>query len=183
MSPNAVTDTARAAERGPLSVVCAQISALIRVRWGRGPRRSRAYWAGSDALLVLLEDAHTESERTLLDLGLDAKVLDGRRTLSRGSHEELRQIVEEVTGRAVRAVLTESGLEPAVTALVFVFEPGERRASAQDERLGEALMSALETTNATRALRAENEQAMRTNAERRAQAAERSGRGGSRPDG
>ena len=173
MSPNTTTDAPRIAERGPLSVVCAQISGLIRVRWGRGPRRSRAYWAGPDAMLVVLEDAYTEAERTLLELGLDEKVLDGRRTLTDSSQEELQQIAEEVTGRTVRAVLAQSNVEPAVTTLVYVFDPAEPRASAEDERLGDALMTALQTTNATRALAAENEQAMRTNAERRATAAAR----------
>ncbi|NUT56267.1 MAG: DUF2294 family protein [Thermoleophilia bacterium] len=136
------------------------MSALVRERWGRGPRRSRAYWAGPDMLLVTLDDAHTEAELTLIRAGHGEHVLTGRRLLGEHAEPDVRRIAETAIGRPVRTVLAQSSLEPPVTAFVFLFEPTPREA-ARDERLGDALREALEQTSATRALMAESEQAMR----------------------
>jgi uncharacterized protein YbcI len=156
-SPSTVT---RGADRGPQSTMCAAISALVRERWGRGPSRSRAYWAGPDTMLVLLDDAHTEAERTLKSHTRGADVLAGRRLLGELAEDDLRRIAEEATGRRVRAVLSQSSLEPPISTHVFVFESDARR-SKEDEPLGDALQEALENSNTARALLAEGKQARR----------------------
>ena len=161
-SPMAAT----AAERGPQSVVCAGISALVRERWGRGPSRSRAHWAGRDVLMVMLDDAHTEAEQTLIDRGHADEVLSGRRLLGDIAEPDLRRIAESATGRAVRAVLSQTSLEPALSTHVFVFEPGARQPGTED-RLDRNLQQALDNTETARALLAEGEQARRHSAERR----------------
>ena len=152
----------------------------MRERWGRGPSRSRAYWAGPDALLVILDDAYTESERTLIAAGRDAEVLAGRRLLGELAEPELREIAQSATGRGVAAVLWQSNVAPALSTLLFVLEP--RTGGEADEPIGDELRQALDNT---RALLAEGRQAARHGAERRAQMrAERETRhGGGRPAG
>jgi uncharacterized protein YbcI len=166
MSPHTLSTT-RTVERGPQSIVCAAISALVRERWGRGPSRSRAYWAGPDAMLVLLDDAHTSSERTLMQQEHEADVLAGRRLLGELAEADLRVIAESATGRRVRAVLTQTTLEPPISTHVFVFESEDRRAKP-DEHLGDTLRQALESTSSAQALVAEGRQARHHAAEQRA---------------
>jgi uncharacterized protein YbcI len=154
LSDSQPSTAATAAERGPQSVICAGISALVRERWGRGPSRSRAHWAGRDALVVMLEDAHTEAEQTLIDCGHADQVLAGRRLLGEISERDLRRIAQSATGRAVRAVLSQTSLEPPLSTHVFVFEPAARQPGSE-ERLGRNLQQALENTETARALLAE----------------------------
>lgn len=179
MSQHAPTTSATVpAERSTQSTVCAAIAALVRERWGRGPRRGRAYWAGADALLVILDDAHTDSERTLLRCGRGAEVIAGRRLLGELAEPELRDIAESATGRRVAAVLWQSSLSPALSTLVFLLEPAARGGRA-DEPMGDSLRQALDRNTASaRALIAEGEQARRHGAERRA---ERQAQRGARP--
>jgi uncharacterized protein YbcI len=112
------------AERDPLFAVSGAVASLVRERWGRGPTRCRAHWAGPDALLVLLDDTHTQAERTLRDGGHAAEVLAARRHLCDVVEPDLRRIVEHATHRPVRTYLAGSDLDPDVTALVFAFGPG-----------------------------------------------------------
>jgi uncharacterized protein YbcI len=164
-------EVARSADRGPLSSVCAGVSALIRERWGRGPKRSRAHWAGPDTLLVMLEDSLTDAERTLAGSGHHAAVLDGRRTLASLNEPDLRRIVEQSTHRSVCAVLVQSHLAPDVTSMVFVFDRAPRDGDGDaggEARLDNALRRALDETTSARALVAESEQTARHTAEERA---------------
>lgn len=161
------------------STICAAIAALVRERWGRGPSRSRAYWAGPDVLLVMLDDAYTESERSLLVAGRAAEVLAGRRLLGELVEPELREIAQTATGRNVAAVLWQSNVLAALSTLIFVLEP--RAPAGADEPIGNELRQALDNT---RALLAEGRQAARHGAERRAQLqAERESRQGRGPAG
>jgi uncharacterized protein YbcI len=154
-------------ERSPQSTICAGISALVRERWGRGPSRSRAYWAGRDALVVLLDDAHTEAELTLIEAGHGAEVVAGRRRLSEIAEADLRRIAASAIGREVEAVLSQTGLEPAITVHTFVFVPVARTPD-RGEQLGEHLRRAFEQSDSARALLAEGVQARRHAQERRA---------------
>jgi hypothetical protein len=177
LTQHAPTTTARSVERSVQSTVCAAIAALVRERWGRGPSRSRAYWAGPDVLLVILDDAYTESERTMIAAGRDAEVLAGRRLLGALAEPELREITRSATGRPVAAVLWQSNVAPALSTLLFVLEP--RVSGGPDEPIGDELREALDQT---RALIAEGRQAARHGAERRARMkAERETRQGGGP--
>lgn len=162
MSQPSPTEAARTAERGPQSVICARTAALVRERWGRGPRRSRAYFAGPDTLVVLLDDAHTDAERTLIEHDHAEDVLAGRRLLGELTHGELRQIVQSALRRPVTALLSESCVSPALTTHVFTLGP-EPQASP-GERLGDAVRRALDQAEASQALGAEAEQAARQSA-------------------
>jgi uncharacterized protein YbcI len=110
-------------ERGPLAAVAGVVAGLIRERWGRGPARSRAYWSGADALVVLLDDTHTPAERSLRAAGRSAEVLALRRQLFAVTEEQLRGAVDSATGRPVRAFLFDAQLDPDVSALVFLLGP------------------------------------------------------------
>jgi uncharacterized protein YbcI len=125
-------------ERGPLAAVAGVVAGLIREHWGRGPARSRAYWSGADALVMLLDDTHTPAERSLREGGRSAEVLAIRRQLFAVTEKQLRGAVGSATGRPVRACLFDAQLDPDVSALVFLLGP-----APSGEPLGQGLAEEL----------------------------------------
>jgi uncharacterized protein YbcI len=115
-----------------LTRVCSEVAALVRRAWGRGPVRTSAHWATPDVLLVLLEDGHVESEKTLRASGYTGELLGGRRLLQEIVEPELQAGVERAIGRPVRATLSATRLDPDVSAEIFLFE--RRGANGSDRR-------------------------------------------------
>ena len=89
---------------------------------GRGPTKARTE-IGRDSVLVLLEDALTQAERTLVEHAAERLVLDARRKMQRVMREELVAIIETHTGRKVRAFMSENHVDPDAAAEVFMLEP------------------------------------------------------------
>jgi len=119
-----------------LSRVAGEIAAVVSERWGRGPRKARAYWAGEGILMVMLEDGHTPAEKTLRAAGHLQEVASGRRMLQRLVEDDLRAIVEDITGRKVAAMLSATRLDPDLSAEIFVMadEPHFQHAMPEPER-------------------------------------------------
>jgi uncharacterized protein YbcI len=115
-----------------LTRVCSEVAASFRRAWGRGPVRTTAHWATPDVLLVLLEDGHIDSERTLRARGFTRELLGGRRLLQEIVEPELQAGVERVIGRPIRATLSATRLDPDVSAEIFLFE--RRGANGSDPR-------------------------------------------------
>jgi uncharacterized protein YbcI len=115
-----------------LTRVCSEVAASFRRAWGRGPVRTTAHWATPDVLLVLLEDGHLVSERTLRTSGFTRELLGGRRLLQEIVEPELQAGVERVIGRPIRATLSATRLDPDVSAEIFLFE--RRGANGSDPR-------------------------------------------------
>ena len=66
----AETDTSRATGttgKDVLAEACVGAAALFRERWGRGPRKCRAHWAGPDTVVLVLHDIRTRAEETLVE--------------------------------------------------------------------------------------------------------------------
>jgi uncharacterized protein YbcI len=74
-------------------------------------------------VVVLLEDALTQAERTLVEHDAERLVLDSRRKMQRVMRDELVTIVETQTGRKVRAFMSENHVDPDAAAEVFMLEP------------------------------------------------------------
>jgi uncharacterized protein YbcI len=97
---------------------------LYKEQFGRGPTRVRSHWAGSDAVVVFLEDTLTPAERNLVKLGEDQRLRDTRMFFQYATVREFCEPVERITGRKVRSFL--SGLDTAVDGLsieTFVLHP------------------------------------------------------------
>jgi uncharacterized protein YbcI len=156
----------RAQPHDQLARLCGRVAAVYRRVWGRGPVKSTAHWAGADTLVVLLQDGHTESEKTLLACGRAEQLLAGRGALHSVIEDELRATVEQVVGRPVEAVLSANRLDPDVSAHLFMLAPnnGERTVITRAER---AAARAIELSDDTRALEAEQRQVRRTIEDRR----------------
>src|SRR4051794_32497560 len=103
---------AQDAERGA-SVLQAISNAMVRLhkdQFGRGPTNSRAYFAGPDAVVCLLEDALLPAERKMVKLGNAGRVRDTRVAFQAATEEEFVGAVEDILGRKVLAFA--SGIDP-----------------------------------------------------------------------
>jgi uncharacterized protein YbcI len=96
------------------------------------------HWAGDDVLLVLLEDGHTQSERTLRAAGHLQEVLACRRALQRLMEEDMRRLVAQTTGREVDVMLSATRLEPEMSAEIFVLAPSRAEPAALAQGRGAA---------------------------------------------
>ena len=96
---------------------------------GRGPTKARTT-LNANLAAVVLDDTLTKAERTLVAAGQDEAVRQQRRTFHSLMREEAIAVVEEVTGRQVRAFLSDIAPEVGITAHVFVFEPREETGEA-----------------------------------------------------
>jgi len=100
-------------------------NAIVRLHaehYGRGPTRARAH-LGEDFVLVTLEDVFTTAERTLIAAGHGAQVHAARAAFAQAMEARFVDAVELASGRRVRAVLSQTHLEPEMAICLFALEP------------------------------------------------------------
>jgi uncharacterized protein YbcI len=93
-----------------------------RDRFGRGPTEARAY-IGRDYALVILGNAQTEVERSLVAGGELDSVELLRRRVRQMAADEFCAVTEEVVGRKVLAMLGDHNALANTSVLVFLLEP------------------------------------------------------------
>jgi uncharacterized protein YbcI len=89
---------------------------------GRGPTKARTT-LGDDGVFVVLQDAMTRGERTLVDAGEGAAVLDLRRRWQAIMRTDLSREIERLTGRKVIGFMSDNHLDPDLAVEVFVLQP------------------------------------------------------------
>jgi uncharacterized protein YbcI len=83
---------------------------LHKEQFGRGPTRARAYFAGPDILICVLEDALLPAELALVQMGEQARVREARMFLQVATRERFVQAFEAIVGRPI--VSFESAMDP-----------------------------------------------------------------------
>lgn len=134
----------RAQPSDELSLLCGEVAALFRRRWGRGPVRTFAQWAGRNALIVLMDNGHTDAEKTLRAAG----------------HIQ----AERALGRKVVTTLSATRLDPDISAEIFLLEPDGAVAEPDESivaRAARAQLRADELSDEARALAAQRDQIQR----------------------
>ena len=112
------------APSGLLNAVSNEMVRLYKEQFGRGPTRTRTDWAGTDTLVVTLEDTLVPSERNLVKLGEHQRLRDLRMFFQYATVTEFCEPVERLTGRRVRSFI--SGIDTEVDGLsveMFVLHP------------------------------------------------------------
>lgn len=156
-----------------LAQVCGEVAAVFRRAWGRGPIRTTANWAGPNMLVVLLENGHTDAEKTLRAAGYIQELLGGRHLLQVLIEDDLKASVERILERPVEAMLSATRLDPDLSAEIFLL--GHNRAqdtrangsSALKGRAEEAHARAQELGAQAEALTAQHRQTRRRAQQRR----------------
>lgn len=95
---------------------------LISAFTGRGPTKARTT-LNTNFATVVLEDALTRAERSLVAAGEHDSVRRQRGIFNRLMRDDAVEIVERATGRRVRAYLTDVAPEADVAMFAFVFDP------------------------------------------------------------
>jgi uncharacterized protein YbcI len=116
------------------ATISREMSRLQSEYYGRGPTKVKTILA-DDVVVVVLEGTFTRAERTLVERGEVDAVQQIRRRFRQQMKEEFSAIVEQATGRAVRAFLSETNLEADISVEFFLLE-GERTDMSDFERAG-----------------------------------------------
>src|SRR3954447_6715197 len=107
----------------PLQAVSNAMVKLHKEQFGRGPTSAQSHFAGSDALVCVLQDALLPAERKMVELGDQGRVRDTRLAFQAATQAEFIAAVEEIVSRKVRAF--GSAVDPDANAVFenFYFEP------------------------------------------------------------
>jgi len=97
------------------------VVAWYQQRFGRGPTRAKAY-LNDDYVLVVLGEVQSRAERTLVEQGDAASVVNLRRAIKEAHKEALCGLVSELTGRRVGIMLADHHPYEDTSAMVFLFE-------------------------------------------------------------
>ncbi len=106
-----------------LAEITNRIVALMREHYGRGPIKAKTYVL-DNLIVCVLSDGFTAIERTMMEGGEPNRVLDMRRDFQRMMKERYSDMIEQLTGRKVRAFL--SGIDTEADGLSiesFVLHP------------------------------------------------------------
>ena len=144
----------------PLAQICGKVAGAFRRKWGRGPAKTTAHWAGPNILVVLLHNGHTEQEKAIRAAGHVQQLLDGRQVLQQILEDELKAIVANATAREVLTMLSATRLDPDLSAEIFLL--GQARTSEHPrmvQRVDQAKAFAGASRSDARAVRAEAQQA------------------------
>jgi uncharacterized protein YbcI len=95
---------------------------LHRQHYGKGPTKAKTYLL-DDLVVCVLQGGTLRLEETLRERGEEDLVHSVRRTFQTATNEEFRSIVEDGTGRRVRAFLSQFDPEHDVGVEVFFLEP------------------------------------------------------------
>ena len=107
---------------GELNAEIARSVVGIYRHWcGRGPTKARTMFRGN-VVVVVLEDALTPAEHSLIADGRADAALDMRRSLHAAMCPSLTTAIAEATGCPVRAVMSDSNGDPDVTVEVFLLD-------------------------------------------------------------
>jgi uncharacterized protein YbcI len=90
--------------------------------YGRGPTKVKTHLV-EDLIVCLLSNGFTTVERTLLARGETEAVEAFRRTFQDTMEEHFTEVVEEATGRKVRAYMNQVHVSPDMAVEMFMLEP------------------------------------------------------------
>jgi uncharacterized protein YbcI len=113
-------------ERAPqhmLSAVSTEMVRIYKEQFGRGPTKTRTNWAGSDILVVTLEETFTPAEHSLRRLGKHRELRDLRMLFQYADADVFCEPVERLTGRKVRAFISGIDTEADLATEMFVLHP------------------------------------------------------------
>ena len=95
---------------------------LYKQLFGRGPERSRTYFAGPDMVICSLEKTLTPAERTMADMGEHQRLRETRLFFQHAREDDFRAAVERITGRRVRGFLSGTDTTEDLSCEVFYLE-------------------------------------------------------------
>lgn len=99
-----------------------QLNSSHRDHFGRGAGNVKTV-IQKGFVSTFLEDIYTPMEKTLISGGHEQLVIDCRFAFQQMMRDTYIGIIENVTGRKVRAFLSQNHIDPAIATEMFVLEP------------------------------------------------------------
>jgi uncharacterized protein YbcI len=87
--------------------------------YGKGPTKAKTYIV-DDLVVVVLEESFTRAEKTLAERGEGDAVQHIRRSFQQQMAESFTSVVEQATGRRVRAFLSDTDIAQDVSVETFL---------------------------------------------------------------
>src|SRR3954470_4520647 len=87
--------------------------------YGKGPTKAKTYML-DDLVVVVLEESFTRAEKTLAERGEREAIQHIRRRFQQQMADSFVSIVEQATGRKVRAFLSETDIDQDVSVETFL---------------------------------------------------------------
>lgn len=109
--------------------ISALVVSLTAEYTGRGPNRAHTVCA-NNVITVVLEDTLTRGEQVLVRDGEVDTVISMRRKYQRAMKDKLIDGIESITGRTVRAFLSDHHVHPDIAVETFILEPAEAEPAA-----------------------------------------------------
>ena len=105
-----------------LTAISDGIVALLKEFYGRGPTRTKSYYA-DDLVVCLLRGGFSRVEQTLLEGGRGAAVINQRMEFQELMRERFEAVIERATGRKVIGFMSGNQQDPDVMCEVFILAP------------------------------------------------------------
>ena len=123
-------------DRAPhmLSAISNEMVRLYKEQFGRGPTKTRTNWAGSDILVVTLEETFTPAEHSLQRMGKHQELRDLRLLFQYAEVDTFCEPIERLSGRKVRAFISGIDTHADLATEMFVLHPRGYDGPARDER-------------------------------------------------
>ena len=106
------------------ATIANEITRLQSEYYGKGPTTAKTYIV-EDLVAVVLEETFTPAEKTLIARGEAESIQQIRRRFQGAMAEQFISIVEQATGREVRAFLSDTDVERDISVETFLL--GEER--------------------------------------------------------
>jgi uncharacterized protein YbcI len=91
--------------------------------YGKGPTKAKTYIV-DDLVVVVLEESFTRAEKTLAERGEREAIQHIRRRFQQAMADSFTSVVEQASGRTVRAFLSETDIEQDVSVETFLLADG-----------------------------------------------------------
>jgi len=105
-----------------LAEISTTIVGILRDHYGRGPMKAKTYAIDDIVVCVMRGSGFTPLEQTIMDSGEPQRVIDMREDFQRVMADRYRNAIEDLTGRKVKAFLSQAHVEPDITMEIFFMD-------------------------------------------------------------
>lgn len=108
-------------ERDVSSGIARGLTSAMKAHYGKGPVSAKAHFVEDDVLIVVMRDPATTAERSMAREGRESDAREFRLAFEEEFADEIKGVVEELTGRKVATYHSQIVFDPDVLFEIFVF--------------------------------------------------------------
>jgi uncharacterized protein YbcI len=105
-----------------LASISAEIVAMLREYYGRGPMKAKTYALDDIIVVVMRGSGFTALEQTIIDSGEPERVVAMRENFQTMMAGRYKQMIEKLTGAKVVAFLSQAHVDPDITMEIFFID-------------------------------------------------------------